>query len=195
VAYGLAAGAGGGGNDGDRVTEGTRQHREPVLLQAARRLARSPVDLPQRMIESEHSSRPRGRVRVGWARSGMGTVVRETPTSRHLGGGSALPARRPDGSAVRARATRISDTRSLGGGWQLGHLHSAVPLSEQVSVLGRGVRRRLWKTARTDAGLPRPARRPICSIGSAVVCRSSRARSMRASVSHAIGDVPVSVRK
>lgn len=54
---------------------------------------------------------------------------------------------------------------------------------------------RRWKTARTDAGFPSPVSRPIRSMGSVVVSSSSRALSMRASVSHAMGEVPVPLRK
>jgi len=53
---------------------------------------------------------------------------------------------------------------------------------------------RRWKAARTDTGAPSPVRRPMFSTGSVVVSRISRARSMRASASHAIGDTPVSSR-
>src|SRR4029450_10956726 len=37
---------------------------------------------------------------------------------------------------------------------------------------------RRWKAARTDAGAPRPVRRPMFSIGSVVVSSSTRARSI-----------------
>src|SRR5712664_4742418 len=47
---------------------------------------------------------------------------------------------------------------------------------------------RRWKAARTETGAPSPVRRPMFSTVSVVVSNISRARSMRASASHAIGD-------
>jgi hypothetical protein len=74
-------------------------------------------------------------------------------------------------------------------------VHHLVLVAEQGQVCLRGSAEVPMKCGPHGGWSAESGRRPICSMGTVVASSSSRARSMRASASHVMGGVLVSLRK
>jgi hypothetical protein len=139
------------------------------------------------MIQQGQVFKLKTRVRMAsrYGRTGTGSKV-AAPRDRRWAASHTCGGR--EGAAQRARPARAR--RRTGDD----HLVVGVPWPKRDRYSCGEVPTCRWKAARTDAGAPSPVRWPMFSTGSVVVSSSSRARSIRASASHLIGDTPVSSR-